>query len=90
MGDNAFQVAMTTYLRQPCPIITPLGGRYFGKRGAKVDKYRANLAAANIAVVAPPGEEHVILHDQLQTLPQAIMKLGDILSDTSHFVSTTW
>ena len=44
MEDNVFQVAMTTYLGQPCPIITPLAGRCFGKKGAKVDKYGANLA----------------------------------------------
>jgi hypothetical protein len=36
MGDNVFQVAMTTYLGQPCPIITPLVGRYFGKKVPKL------------------------------------------------------
>ena len=46
MGDNMFQVAMSAYLVQPCLIITPLVGRYFGKKGTKVDKYGANLAAA--------------------------------------------
>ena len=44
-GDNMFQVAMTTYLVQPCPIIAPLVVRYSGKKGANVDKYRANLTA---------------------------------------------
>ena len=70
MGDNTFQVAMTTYLGQPCPIIAPLVGRYFGKKGTKVNKYEANLAAT-----ALPGQGHNVLHNQLQSLLQAIMKV---------------
>ena len=46
MGDNVFDVVMISYLGQPCPINAPLVGRYFGKKGTKVDKYGANLAAA--------------------------------------------
>ena len=46
MGDNVFQVTTTTYLGQPCPIIAPLVGRYFGKKGDKVNNYGANLATA--------------------------------------------
>ena len=65
-----FQVAMTTYLGQPCPIIAPLVGRYLGKKGATVDKYGVNLAAATL-----PGQGHSVLHNQLQSLLQAIMKV---------------
>ena len=39
MGDNVFQVIMTTYLRQQFHIIVPLVGGHFGGKGAKVDKY---------------------------------------------------
>lgn len=58
-GDSMFQVAMTTCFRKPCPIIALLVGSYFGKGGAKFDKYRANLAAA----AALPGQEHLTVSD---------------------------
>ena len=58
--DNVSQIAMTTYLGQPCSIITPRVGRYLGKRGEKVDKCGANLAAT-----ALPGQGHSVLHCQL-------------------------
>ena len=32
MGDNIFQVAIATYLGQPCPIMALVVGRYFGKK----------------------------------------------------------
>ena len=66
---------MTTYLGQPCPIITPLVVRHSGKKGTNVDTYRANLSAA-----AWPGQGHNVLHDQLHSLLQAIMKVGGMLS----------
>ena len=37
---------MTLYLGLKFPIVIPLIDKYFGKRGAKIDKYRATLAAA--------------------------------------------
>ena len=67
---------MTTYLGHPCLITAQLVGRYRGKKGAKVDKYGANLAAAVL-----PGQGHSVLHNQLQTLLQAIMKPEGILPD---------
>ena len=63
MGDNIFQVAMATYLGQPCPIMAPVVGRYFGKSGAQVDKYGANLAVASLS-----GQGHSALHNQIQSL----------------------
>ena len=39
MGDNMFQVARTPYLGQPCPILVPLVGRYFGRKCAQVGRY---------------------------------------------------
>ena len=60
MGDNVFQVAMMTYHGHPCPIIASLVGRYFGKKGAKVDRYGANLSAAVL-----PGQGHIVLYNQL-------------------------
>ena len=53
MGDNIFQIAMTTYLGQPCPIMAPVVGRYFGKKGAQVDRYGANLAAVSLLEISP-------------------------------------
>lgn len=51
-------------------------GRYFGKKGQRLDKYGTNLAAA-----ALPGQGHRTLHNQLQALLQAMMKLGGIFSE---------
>ena len=48
IGDPEFQVVMTTYLGQPCPIMAPLVGRYFGKRATALDRYGANLSAASL------------------------------------------
>ena len=61
MGGSVFQIAVTVYPLQPCLIIVPLVGRYFGRKGATVNRYGANLAAA-----ALPGQEHSMLHNQLQ------------------------
>ena len=41
-----FQVAVATYLGQPCPLMAPLVRKFFGKSGSQLDKYGANLAAA--------------------------------------------
>ena len=32
MGEKVFQVAITTYLGQPCPRMAPVVGRCFGKK----------------------------------------------------------
>ena len=53
MGSKVFQVTMTTYLGQPCPIIAPLVGRHFRKKDTKANRYGSNLAAA-----ALPGQGH--------------------------------
>ena len=31
LGDNVFQVSITMYLCQLCPIIAPVVGRFFGR-----------------------------------------------------------
>ena len=74
--DPIFQVSVATYLGQPCPLMQPVVGRFFGKKGDQLDKYGANLAAASL-----PGQEHSALHNLLQSLLQAMMKLGGIQSD---------
>ena len=71
MGDKIFQVAVTTYLGQPYPIMAPVEGRYFGKKGSQVDRYGANLAVASL-----PGQGHRVFHNRMQSLVQSIMKLG--------------
>ena len=76
LGDNVFQVVLTTYLGQPCPMMAPLVGRFFGKSGEKVDKYGANLAAA-----ALPGQGHSALHNQIQSLVQSVMKVAGVHSE---------
>ena len=45
MVDPHYQTAMAMYLGQPCPVMAPVVGRYFGKQGTRLDKYGANLAA---------------------------------------------
>ena len=80
MGDNIFQVAVATYLGQPCTIIAPVVGRCFENSGVQVDKHGSNLAAASL-----PGQGHRDLHNQLQSLLQAIMKIGGIQSKKEAF-----
>ena len=46
-----FMVIDATYIGQPDPIISPLAGRYFGKRGRRLDQYGANLALICYRVV---------------------------------------
>ena len=70
LGDNIFQVAIASYLGQPCPIMAPLVGWFFGKKGEQGNKHGANLAAASL-----PGEGHSTLHNQLQALTQSILKV---------------
>ena len=74
--DPVFQVIIATFLGQPCPEILPVVGRFFGKNGAQVDTYGANLAVASL-----PGQGHRVLHNKLQSIVQAMMKLDGINSE---------
>ena len=76
LGDNVFQVIVATYLGQPCPMIAPLVGRFFGKKREQADKYGVNLAAAALT-----GQGHSILHNRLQSLVQSIMKVAGVHSE---------
>ena len=77
MEDPTYQVAMGTYLGQPCHLMAPDTGRFFGKKGqVLLDRYGANLAAATLS-----GGGHRIIHNQLQSLVHAMMKLGGIFSE---------
>ena len=56
--------------------MAPGMGRFSGKKGQVFDKYGANHAAA-----ALPGQGWRVLHNQLQSPVQAMMKLGRIISE---------
>jgi hypothetical protein len=75
MEDEVFQVGIATYLGQPCPLKAMVTGRYFKKRSEQLNWYGANLAAASL-----PGQGHRSLHNKLQSITQAMMKLGGIHS----------
>jgi hypothetical protein len=75
MEDEVFHVGNATYHRQPCPLMAPVTGRYFGKRDEQLDRYGANLAAASL-----PGHGHHSLHNKFQSITQAMMKLEGIHS----------
>jgi hypothetical protein len=72
MEDEVFQVGIATYLGQPCSLMAPVTGCYFGKCGKQ---HGANLAAASL-----PGHGHCNLHKKLQSITQAMIKLGGIHS----------
>ena len=76
MTDQEFRIAFTTYLGQECPVFGPLAGRYFGHKATKLDKYGINLAAAPL-----PGQGHRVLHNNLQSMVQAMMKVGGIYAE---------
>ena len=69
-------VISATYLGQPDPIISPLAGRYFGKRGRRLDQYGANLAADPL-----PGGGFRTIHNSIQSLVQSMMKVAGIHSE---------
>ena len=71
--DQIFPVAVAQYLGQPCPMMAPVVGRFFGKDGQVLDEYGANLAAASL-----PGQGHRALHNTLQSILQDMMKLAGI------------
>ena len=73
MEDPVFQHGFANYLGQPCPLVAPLVGMYFGSAGKQIDEYGANLAAA-----ALPGMGWKALHDSLEATVQQMMKLGGI------------
>jgi hypothetical protein len=75
MEDEVFQVGIATYLGQPCPLMAPVVGCYFGKHGKQLDWCGANLAAASL-----PGHGHCSQHNKLQPITQAMVKLGGIHS----------
>ena len=75
MYRSTLRMGFTRYLGQPCPIIAPLVGRYFGRRGQQLDKYGSNLAAA-----ALPGQGHRALHNAIQHMMVDIMKVAGIHS----------
>ena len=56
-----FQVAVLTYLGQPCPLMAPLVGHYFGKKESQLDGFGANLAATPL-----PEYGWRVLHGALQ------------------------
>ncbi len=53
MEDEVFQVGIATNLGQPCPLMAPVTGCYFGKCGKQLDQYGTNLAVASL-----PGHGH--------------------------------
>ena len=76
MENPHFMISLATYLGQPCPVMAPVVGRFYGKSGARLDKYGANLAAASL-----PGQGHRALHNKLQSIVQAMMKVGGIFAE---------
>ena len=78
MEDPVFQVGiLATYLGQPCPLIAPVVGQFFGKTGQRpLDEYGANLASAPL-----PGQSWSILHNSIQSILQSMMKLAGISTE---------
>ena len=76
LSNDEFRIAFATYIGQECPVLGPLAGRHFGRQGAVMDAYGANLAAASL-----PGPGPRALHNNLQALLQSMMKLGGIYSE---------
>ena len=73
LPDADMQMAITTYLGLPCPIMMPLVGRFFGKKGSVVDDFGANLAASTL-----PGGGHRRSHNRLVGLVMEMMKVAGV------------
>ena len=76
INDIEFQVVYSTYLGQPCPLMAPVVGHFFGKDGAQLDRYGANLGSAIL-----PGQGHRRGHNILQSIVQSMMKLAGVASE---------
>ena len=75
LEDTIFQVGIEAYVGVACPVVAPMVGRFFGKKGEKLDKFGANLGAISL-----PGQGHRVVHNLLQSVIQSMMKLGGISS----------
>ena len=75
MPDADMQMAFTTYLGLPCPVMATLAGRFFGKNGQVLDEYGANLAASTL-----PGGGHRRTHNRLVGLVMDMMKVAGVQS----------
>ena len=73
--DVEWRTIIATYLGQPDPNLAALVGRFFGKKGDKLDEYGANLASACL-----PGAGFRIIHNKQQDLIVSMMKLAGIHS----------
>ncbi len=75
--DAVFWVAISTYLCQPCPIMAPVVYHFLcNVEGNLIGMVLTWLLAAT----ALPGQRHQVLHNKLQSISKAMMKLGSILS----------
>ena len=77
MENETLRMGFARYLGQPCPVMAPMVGRFFGNAGQKLDKYGRNLAAANL-----PGQGFRTLHNAIQDMMVSIMKVAGIQSHT--------
>ncbi|KAL9183104.1 hypothetical protein ACHAXT_004891 [Thalassiosira profunda] len=75
IGNRLFPAVFTSYLGQPCPLVAPIVGRYFGLDGTEVDRWGANLAAASL-----PGYGWRRLHNHIQSIVHSMMKLAGVVS----------
>lgn len=76
MEDPVFMHVITVYLGQPCPLVSPLAGRYFGRHGTIINEYGANISSAPL-----PGQRWRTIHNRIEALTQNMMKLGGIFAD---------
>ena len=75
MEDTEFTMSFTTYLGQECPVMKPLVGRFFGKKGQVLNKYGTNLASATL-----PGQGFRMTHRSLQSITMSLMRVAGIIS----------
>ena len=71
--NDPFRMRFARYPGQAFPIIAPMVGRYFGRKGKRLDKYGMNLSAD-----AKPGRGHQSLHDQLLHMMVSMMKVAGV------------
>jgi hypothetical protein len=95
MEDEVFQVGIATYLGQPCPLMAPAPGCYFGKYREQLNQYGTNLAAASL-----PGHD-IIAYTTIMNHPgcdevrgdtfrcQGGQFLGMVQSESQKYVSPT-
>jgi hypothetical protein len=80
LSDDAVIDTFNSTMGQKWPAARPFIGGFFGKNGRQLDAYGHNLASAPL-----PGAGFRILHDNVKSLMQSVMREAGFLTDVEAY-----